>query len=255
MGIAGLLLTLAIARLVFGWQVALMAALIQGLFAKYIIEARLARVDIYLTFWVSVSLLILAIIFFGRRRRDWLWLLLGVSMGVAVLAKWVNVFMFVLPALLYGLAAFRSRRPRWIWLLAGFGALCLVSGSWLALLARELGTDTVLAAWNQEVSDNVASATNRAGHGVLYYIPQLFLITFPFSALTPIMFIIPFMPQLKAERSKLIWDLARGCLARHHSVPCEQEEDRLPAAGRTGHGDPRGQRLARHHQRDISPSS
>ena len=56
MGIGGVILTLLIARVVFDWKTGLVAALIQSLTIKYVIESRLARVDIYLTFWVLVSL-------------------------------------------------------------------------------------------------------------------------------------------------------------------------------------------------------
>ncbi len=73
LGIDGVILTLLTARVIFGWQTGLVAALIQSLTLKYVIESRLARVDIHLTFWVLVSILLLSVIFFGRHRRDWLW--------------------------------------------------------------------------------------------------------------------------------------------------------------------------------------
>ncbi|NQV31349.1 MAG: lipid-A-disaccharide synthase N-terminal domain-containing protein [Phycisphaeraceae bacterium] len=207
MGMACVLLTLLIARQLFDRKLALIAAMIQALSIKFIIEARLARVDIYLTFWVSIALLLLAIIFFGQKRRDWLWLLFGVAMGMGFLAKWVNILMFVLPPLIYGLVTFKDRRPKWywhmVWVIVFFG----LGGAWVGMLIQNLGWDTVKAAMDREVYDNITSPEHRANHGVFYYFPQLFLLTFPWSALTPAVFVVPFMKRFRDQRNRLWWVL------------------------------------------------
>lgn len=207
MGMACVLLTLLIARQLFDRKLALIAAMIQALSIKFIIEARLARVDIYLTFWVSIALLLLAIIFFGQKRRDWLWLLFGMAMGMGFLAKWVNILMFVLPPLVYGLVTCRDRRPKWywhmLWVIVFFG----LGGAWVGMLIQNLGWDTVKAAMDREVYDNITSPEHRANHGMFYYVPQLFLLTFPWSALTPAVFVVPFMKRFRDQRNRLWWVL------------------------------------------------
>jgi 4-amino-4-deoxy-L-arabinose transferase-like glycosyltransferase/lipid-A-disaccharide synthase-like uncharacterized protein len=205
MGIAGVILTLLTARVIFGWQTGLVAALIQSLTVKYVIESRLARVDIYLTFWVLVSLLLLSVIFFGKRRRDWLWPFLWATIAMGFLAKWVMVFIFVMPPVLYGLWAYPERRARLKWHLLGVCIFSLLALSWVALLANRLGLETVRKGWAGEISENVTSAYHRANHGIFYYLGQLFVLSFPWSALVPVALTVPFWPQSRPERRKLLW--------------------------------------------------
>lgn len=205
MGMACVLLTLLIARRLFDQKLALIAAMIQALSIKFIIEARLARVDIYLTFWVSIALLLLAIIFFGEKRRDWLWLLFGAAMGMGFLAKWVNILMFVLPPLIFGLIRLKDRRPAWYWHAVWVVIFLGLGGAWMGMLIHDLGWATVKAAMDREVYDNITSPVHRANHGVFYYIPQLFLLTFPWSALTPAVFVVPLMKRFKDQRNQLWW--------------------------------------------------
>jgi len=205
MGIAGVILTLLTARVIFGWQTGLVAALIQSLTVKYVIESRLARVDIYLTFWVLVSLLLLSVIFFGKRRRDWLWPFLWATIAMGFLAKWVMVFIFVMPPVLYGLWAYPERRARLKWHLLGVCIFSLLALSWVALLANRLGLETVRKGWAGEISENITSAYHRANHGVFYYLGQLFVLSFPWSALVPVALTVPFWPQSRPERRKLLW--------------------------------------------------
>jgi 4-amino-4-deoxy-L-arabinose transferase-like glycosyltransferase/lipid-A-disaccharide synthase-like uncharacterized protein len=205
MGICGVLVTLAVGRLVFDLPTGLVAALIQLFTVKYIIESRLARVDIYLTFWVSVCLLILSILFFAKKRRDWLWVLLGAAIAMGFLAKWVAVFVFVLPVMLYGLLVFPKRRPRWRWGLVGVCACAVLGLSWIAILAQRLGWEAVWAGWTREVQDNITSPIHRANHGILYYIPQIFTVSFPWSVVIPVGLTLPLWRRLKADRSRLVW--------------------------------------------------
>ena len=205
MGVVAVLLAYGIAYLLFGLEVALLSSLILSLCVKYVIESRLARVDIYLTFWVMAALFILAIIFFGKQRRDWLWLVFWLAMAFGFLSKWVNVFLFVLPPLGYGLYAFGPRRGRWTWHLLGMAAFAVIVVAWLGLVVEQLGWQTVRLAWQAEVQENITSPLHRANHGVFYYIPQLFLITFPWCALTPVLFIVPFLPRLRPVRPRLLW--------------------------------------------------
>ncbi|MCH8215557.1 MAG: lipid-A-disaccharide synthase N-terminal domain-containing protein [Planctomycetes bacterium] len=205
MGVAAILLAYGIAYHLFGSEVALLSALIQSLCVKYVIESRLARVDIYLTFWVTAALFILAIIFFGKQRRDWLWLVFWLAMALGFLSKWVNIFLFVLPPLGYGLYAFGQRRGRWTWHLLGMAAFAVIVAAWLGLVVDQLGWQTVRLAWLEEVQENITSPLHRANHGVFYYIPQLFLLTFPWCALTPVIFIVPFLPRLRPVRPRLLW--------------------------------------------------
>jgi len=204
MGIGGIILTLMIGRVMFGWHIGLLAALFQALTTKYIIESRLARVDMYLTFWVTVSLLLLVVIFFGKKRRDWLWLILWAAIAMGFLAKWLAVFMFVMPLMLYGLWAYPQRRPRLTWHLLGIFIFLLLAFSWVVALVGRLGWETVQAGWAREVSDNITSPVHRANHGIFYYIPQLFVLGFPWSALIPAALTVPFWAQARQQRDKLL---------------------------------------------------
>jgi len=205
MGMAGVALTLLIGRIVFGWQIGLLAALIQALTLKYVIESRLARVDIYLTFWVLMCLLMLSIIFFGRKRRDWLWPIVWTAIAMGFLSKWLAIFIFVIPPMLYGLWIRPERRPRLGWHLLGVCVFAMLAVSWIVLLVDRLGWQTVHAGWAREVSDNITSPVHRANHGFFHYISQLFVLVFPWSALIPVALTIPFWPQCKTEKQKLLW--------------------------------------------------
>jgi len=204
MGVGGIILTLMIGRVMFGWHIGLLAALFQALTTKYIIESRLARVDMYLTFWVVVSLLLLVLIFFGKKRRDWLWPILWAAIAMGFLAKWLAVFMFVMPLMLYGLWAYPQRRPRLGWHLLGISIFLLLAFSWVLALVGSLGWETVQAGWAREVSDNITSPVHRANHGYLYYIPQLFVLSFPWAALIPAALTVPFWAQARQQRDKLL---------------------------------------------------
>jgi 4-amino-4-deoxy-L-arabinose transferase-like glycosyltransferase len=204
MGITGIIITLMIGRVLFSWHIGLLAALLQALTTKYIIESRLARVDMYLTFWVIVSILLLSIIFFGKKRRDWLWPILWAAIAIGFLAKWLVVFIFVTPLMLYGLWAYPQRRPHLMWHLLGILAFLLLALSWVTALVGKLGWENVQTGWIKEVSDNITSPVHRANHGFLYYIPQLFVLSFPWSALIPAALTVPFWVQARQERDKLL---------------------------------------------------
>ncbi len=205
MGVGVVLMTFFMARSTFDRETGLWAALVLALSTKFIIESRLARVDIYLTFWSTASLLILTVIFFGARRRDWLWIVLGVCLGLAVLAKWVNVFLFVLAPAVYGLIMLPDRRPRWTWLAACAATLGVLGLSWIILLVHRIGWETLAAAWHREIYDNVTTPVRSGNHGVLYYIPQLPVLTFPWSVLGPVALILPLVPRFKPQRVQLVW--------------------------------------------------
>ncbi len=205
MGILGILLTGWVARILFDRPTALVAALLQGLTLKYVTESRLARVDIYLSFWVMVALLLLALVLFAEKRRDWLWLLVWAAMGMGFLAKWVNVLMYLLPPMILGLIALPQRRPRWRWLVGGVILFFLIGFSWEVLLAHHLGWDTVVAGWQREVRDNVTSPEHRANHGMFYYPAQVFLLAFPWCAAMPIGLTLPCWRQFKGRRIPLWW--------------------------------------------------
>lgn len=206
MGVIGILLTVSMGRMLFGgWAPALLAGLVQALTVKYVIESRVAEVDIYLGFWVMVGFWLLTLIFFGGRRRDWLWPVFWAAVGLGFLVKWVVVFIFAVPAVVFALVAFPERRGKWYWHLVGLAVLIALCGVWPLLLVRQLGWDTLVAAWKVEVGENVTSAYHRSQHGYFYYWPQLFVLTFPWSAWAPIALSTFIWPEFKSERRRHLW--------------------------------------------------
>lgn len=205
MGIVGILMTLITARIMFGWQIGLLAAIIQSLTIKYIIESRQAEVDIYVTFWTSVSLCVLSLLFFGNKRRDWLWPLMWACVGMSFFSKWFNVFLFVLPPMIYGLWTFKSRRGAIRWHIVGILIFAGMGLLWVGMLIHSLGWHTVYQEWFHEINTNIVAPKNKHHFQFFYYVLNIFTLTFPWSLLIPVALTIPFWPYFKEEQRKLTW--------------------------------------------------
>lgn len=205
MGVVGVILLLFMAKMMFGWETAVISALIQALTFKYIIESRGAQVDIYLVFWITASLFVLTTIFFGSKRRDWLWIILGIAMALAFLSKWINIFVFILPPMIYGFKLFPKRRPKPRFFILFILIFFTLGFSWIALLINNLGWQTVYTSWVHEAGNNIISIHNRHQYQFYYYILQLFAMTAPWSVIIPAGIAFVLWTPVKQDKIPLKW--------------------------------------------------
>lgn len=207
LGLAGVLMAAACSSQLFDRRTGLLTALFVSLTLSYLIESRSAEVDIYLTFTVTLSLLIVSTIFWGAERRDWLWLLLGASAALGTLAKGPVVFFFVVPMAVWAFWLFPDRRPRVGWLL---GALLVVAGLsllWPFLLIHRLGLETVRQVWFSDLLRNVEAGVNSR-RPFYFYLTQFPLATFPWSVAATAAVFLPLWKEVRPDRilqQKTLW--------------------------------------------------
>ncbi len=207
LGLAGVLMAAACSSQLFDRRTGLLTALFVSLTLSYLIESRSAEVDIYLTFTVTLSLLIVSTIFWGAERRDWLWLLLGASAALGTLAKGPVVFFFVVPMAVWAFWLFPDRRPRVGWLL---GALLVVAGLsllWPFLLIHRLGLETVRQVWFSDLLRNVEAGVNSR-RPFYFYLTQFPLATFPWSVAATAAVFLPLWKEVRPDRilqRKTLW--------------------------------------------------
>ncbi|HDS85253.1 MAG TPA: hypothetical protein ENN97_08690 [Phycisphaerales bacterium] len=200
MGAAGVLLAALCARLMFGRNAALLAGVFTALMLMYVIEARLAEVDIYLTFCVTVCLFLMCHICFGTHRRDWVWLLLGAAVAAGGLAKGPVIFIFAVPLILLGCLLYPDRRPKAIWFVGCLGVFAILSAIWPLLVIQRVGWDTVRDVWFSDIMRNVAEYTRqrRPWH---FYLTRYLMVAFPWSVLAGAAALLPFWKEVKANRT------------------------------------------------------
>jgi len=199
MGAAGVLIAAVCAGLMFGRQVALLAGLFTALTLRYVVEARTAGVDMYLTFCVALCLLLVCIIFFGSRRRDWLWLVLGAAVAAGGLAKGPVIFIFAVPLIISACVLFPDRRPSWVWFGGFVGVFVVASAVWPLLLIRQLGWEPVQDVWFSDIMRNVGSyhRRQRLPH---FYLTRFFMLTFPWSILAGAAVLLPLWKEVRQNR-------------------------------------------------------
>ncbi len=207
MGFSGVLLVMISCFLMFGHKAALLSGLFNVFTLKYIIEARTARVDIYLTFWVLVAFCLLIVIFYGKQRRDWVWLFVGTAGGLAVLAKGPAALIFLGPLVLLGYFMHADRRPRAGWIIGAVFAFALPWGSWMALLIDRLSWPAIREVWTADIGRNVVDYS-RSTRSPFYYIPHYFSLMFPWVIAAGVAVTLPFwgeMKQRKELRKRIIY--------------------------------------------------
>lgn len=207
LGVAGVFMATLVSIRMFGGQTGLMTALFLSLTLGYLIEARSAEVDIYLTFSVTLMLMIGSSIFLGSRRRDWLWLLMGAAAALGALAKGPVVFFFAGPMILGGWYLFPDRRPRLLWLAAALLLFLLLSSIWPLLLIQRLGVDSVWQVWSSDLVRNV-EADVKSRRPFYFYLILFPLSTFPWSILSVAAVLLPFWKEVRprsAFRQKTLW--------------------------------------------------
>jgi 4-amino-4-deoxy-L-arabinose transferase-like glycosyltransferase/lipid-A-disaccharide synthase-like uncharacterized protein len=202
MGAAGVVMAAVCAGLMFGRRVVLPAGLFTAMMLRYVIEARTACVDIYLTFCVTLCLLLSCIIFFGVRRRDWLWLLLGAAVAAGGLAKGPVIFIFAVPLIVLGVALYPDRRPSGAWFAGFLAVFAGVSAIWPLLLTQQLGWDTIREVWASDIMRNVGSfyRRQRPWH---FYLTRYLMLAFPWSILAAAAALLPLWKEVRLNR--VLW--------------------------------------------------
>ena len=202
LGIGGIGMAAACAGLLFGRNSALLTGLFTSLMFSYIIESRSAEVDIYLTFCVTLCLLILCTILFGAVKRDWLWLMLGCAVALGGLAKGPVIFIFALPLIGLGWWLYPDRRPGVLWLIGSMVVFTVISSVWPLMLIGHLGARTVQEAWFSDIMRNV-SDYHRSRRPPYFYLTRFFLMTFPWSVLAGAAVLLPLWKEVRQDR--LLW--------------------------------------------------
>ncbi len=202
MGVAGVLLAMGSARLMFGRNTALLTGLFTASMLMYVIESRLAEVDIYLTFCVTASLFLMSVICFGVRRRDWLWPVLAAAIAAGGMAKGPVIFIFAGPLILFGWLLYPDRRPGTRWIAAFLGVFVLLSAVWPLLLIQQLGWEAVREVWSSDIMRNVSdyARRRRPWH---FYLTRYLMLALPWSVLAGAAALLPLWKEVKENR--MLW--------------------------------------------------
>jgi 4-amino-4-deoxy-L-arabinose transferase-like glycosyltransferase len=182
MGVLGLFLAMLTGWVLFGRRTGLLAAMMLAVMIEYCYHARHALPDIYLFFWVSLGFWLLSVIFFGAKRRDWLWVVFWLAMGGAWMSKYLVPFAFLLPGMIYGLWAYKDRRPRWYWHGIGIVLFLSIPLGWISGLAWRVGWHGAMGIWKTEFTTDVASKKFFKFDFYKYFF-WFFAISFPWSVL------------------------------------------------------------------------
>lgn len=207
LGVVGTALGAAGAAVIFGQMAGYGAALFALLMLRYQLDMRTAEVDLYLSFCVALCFWLLAVIFYGQKRRDWLWLWLGVAGALGGLAKGPAIFVFVVPMIVVGWLLAPDRRPRAVWLLGALAIFLALSAIWPVLLVNRLGWDTVREVWFSDLERNVAW-TQRRMQPFYYYLPRFLMLTYPWSVLATAALLMPLWREVRAQSTywkKTLW--------------------------------------------------
>jgi 4-amino-4-deoxy-L-arabinose transferase-like glycosyltransferase len=185
-GMAGVLLTWAFARRLFGEAIGLRSGIILATSLEYFWFSRTAVTDIPLTFFVTLSVASFYYAVEGLAPRRWAYPLAFAAAGAAVLAKGpVGAILPALVAAAYLALQGRLAELRRVPWLASLAAFFLVVAPWYVAIALRHGSDF----WNEFiVNRNLQRYTtdihNHPGP-VYYYLPVLVIAPFPWGALFP----------------------------------------------------------------------
>jgi 4-amino-4-deoxy-L-arabinose transferase-like glycosyltransferase len=181
----GVLVVYLLGRKIFGNQVALLGAAILATTSIYADEALNARVDMTLSFFVTLSLVLFYSLYRGFLTGTLWYYALYIVLGVGTLAK--GPLGILLPGLVVG--TFLVVKKRWDWLARvcfhpGVVLTVILAVGWYGIAVSRGGEGFVD---RQLLQENIERFFGGSGHShpVYYYIPYLFSQGLPWSLFLP----------------------------------------------------------------------
>ncbi len=181
----GVLVVYLFGRKIFGNQVALLGAAILATTSIYADEALNARVDMTLSFFVTLSLVLFYSLYRGFLTGTLWYYALYIVLGVGTLAK--GPLGILLPGLVVG--TFLVVKKRWDWLARvcfhpGVVLTVILAVGWYGIAVSRGGEGFVD---RQLLQENIERFFGGSGHShpVYYYIPYLFSQGLPWSLFLP----------------------------------------------------------------------
>ena len=210
-GMGCVLVTILLGRSMFNSTVGLIAGLVHISTFVYWRECRTAELDIYLTFFMSVSILACCrLVFNGSGKSGWFWVLLfWLSMGLGAAGKSIITVLPVLLACGLGTLVCRGKKNieaktggLWLWQIIGVVMFLVMGGGWnVGMLVRFSELSETL--WNKEVHEVLLDASSS--RPMYYYLPGIFLWAFPASALVPAAMLVVASQRCRQYRREILF--------------------------------------------------
>ena len=186
-GLAIILTTFGLGRLVGGTTAGLLAALVLSTSPRLLLLARRIIIDIHITMWMGLVLLFFALSEVRPDRRKLYLCLMYVAAGFGVLTKGpVAVFVPAVVFFIYLASQKRLRDLRLMMLPAGALISLAIVVPWYYFLYREHGWEYIGAFIFGENLGRYAETVGEQSRGLLFYFPVMLADLFPWSLLIPV---------------------------------------------------------------------
>jgi 4-amino-4-deoxy-L-arabinose transferase-like glycosyltransferase len=173
-------------RLLGGTVAGLFAALVLATSPRLVMLARRIIIDIHITMWMGLILLLFALAETRPRRRFYL-CLMYMAAGFGVLTKGpVAVFLPAVVFLIYLASQRRLRDLRHMMLPTGALISLAIVAPWYYFVYREYGWEYIGSFIFGENLGRYAEAVGEQSRGLLFYLPVMLADLFPWSLMIPI---------------------------------------------------------------------
>jgi len=184
-GIGGVIVVYFLGKSIFNKRVGFVAGLVLATSFQYIVQSRLAVLDVTLNFFISLSFLFFYLGYRTPRKRVY-YLLFFTSMGLATLAKGPIGALF--PCLIIGfylLLAKETKILKEMRIFWGIIVYLVVAVPWYALEFWRHGNEFIGTFFLLRHFTRYLTPLEGQGGPIYYYIPFLFLGFFPWSSFLP----------------------------------------------------------------------
>ena len=195
-------------RLIGGTTAGLLAALVLASSPRLLLLSRRIIIDIHITMWTGLILLLFAFAEVHPNRRKLYLVLMYVAAGFGVLTKGpVAVFLPALVFLMYLVSQKRVGDLRHMMLPAGALISLAIVVPWYYLLYREHGWEYIGAFIFGENLGRYAEAVGEQSRAIWFYLPVMLADLFPWSLLVPLAmwWALRERPQNRVARLAVIW--------------------------------------------------
>lgn len=219
LAIAGVLVAYHAMRNLRGRRTGMMTACVLGTLPQYVMLARQATPDIYLTVFLGMAMFFFALARFGEKRNGVYYLLFYGAFALAFLAKGMPACVMGLAILIFWSLGFDRRlfvHPKLLWrrfirtfkrYQVGYAltVVALVAGPWYGMMTYKHGTLFFQRFfWEQNIHRFQSTITGHSGT-VEYYFKTLAHGMFPWIVLAPAAVALLFLGRKSAREAKERW--------------------------------------------------
>ncbi len=188
-GIGGVITVYFLGKNIFNRRVGFLSALILSTSVQYIIQSRLALLDVPLNFFISLSILFFYLGYTMPNKR-WCYLLFYLSLALATLTK--GPIGIIIPALIVGLYLLLTgdlRELKNMMLFQGIIIYFAIASPWYIIELIRHGDVFINNFFLQRTIARFLTPFEQHSGPFYYYIPILFLGFFPWSSFLPYAFV------------------------------------------------------------------